>query len=78
VIQGTKLTGQTRIRAVVGGFHLLDADEERVRLTVKTLKDMGVEQVHTGHCTGLKAEASFLDSFGERFEELYSGKTIKF
>ena len=78
VIQGTKLTGQTRIRAVVGGFHLLDADEERVRLTVKTLKDMGVEQVHTGHCTGLKAETAFLDSFGERFEELYSGKTIKF
>ncbi|MBE9514427.1 MAG: MBL fold metallo-hydrolase, partial [Chloroflexi bacterium] len=78
VMQGTRLTGDKRVRAVIGGFHLLDADRERVELTVKTLKDMGVEKVYTGHCTGLKAEAAFLDSFGDRFEELYSGKVIKF
>lgn len=78
VKQGIRLTREEKVRAVVGGFHLIDADEERVKLTVKTLKDLGVEKVNTGHCTGLRAEAVFLDAFGERFEELYSGKIMKF
>jgi 7,8-dihydropterin-6-yl-methyl-4-(beta-D-ribofuranosyl)aminobenzene 5'-phosphate synthase len=76
--QGIKLTGEERVRAVVGGYHLIDADEERIKLTVKALKDLGVEKIFTGHCTGLRAETVFLDSFGEDFEELYSGKVIKF
>lgn len=78
VKQGMKLTGEERVRAVIGGYHLIDADEERVKLTVKALKDLGVEKIYTGHCTGLKAEAVFLDSFGEKFEELHSGKIIRF
>jgi 7,8-dihydropterin-6-yl-methyl-4-(beta-D-ribofuranosyl)aminobenzene 5'-phosphate synthase len=78
VKQGIKLTGQGKVGAVIGGYHLVDADEERVKLTVKTLKDLGVEKIITGHCTGLKAEATFLASFGEGFEELYSGKIIRF
>jgi len=78
VKQGIKLTGNDKVKAVIGGFHLIDADEERVKLTVKTLKDLGVEKIFTGHCTGLKAEAAFLDTFGENFEEIYSGKIMKF
>ncbi len=78
VKQGIKLTGEERVRAVIGGYHLIDADEERVKLTVEALKDLGVAKICTGHCTGLRAEAVFLASFGERFEELYSGKVMKF
>ena len=78
VKQGMRLTGEQKVRAVIGGFHLIDADEERVSLTVKTLRELGVERICTGHCTGLKAEAAFLGSFGERFEELYSGKIMNF
>lgn len=78
VKQGIKLTGEDKVKAVIGGFHLLDADKERVKLTVKMLKDLGVEKIFTGHCTGLKAEAAFLNTFGENFEELYSGKIMKF
>lgn len=78
VKQGIKLTGKKRVKAVIGGFHLIDADEERIKRTVDTLKDLGVEKIYTGHCTGLKAEAVFLDSFGDKFEELYSGKVLNF
>jgi 7,8-dihydropterin-6-yl-methyl-4-(beta-D-ribofuranosyl)aminobenzene 5'-phosphate synthase len=78
VKQGIKLTGKERVKAVIGGFHLIDADEERIKRTVNALKDLGVEKIYTGHCTGLKAEAVFLDSFGDKFEELYSGKVLNF
>jgi 7,8-dihydropterin-6-yl-methyl-4-(beta-D-ribofuranosyl)aminobenzene 5'-phosphate synthase len=78
VKQGIKLTGEKRVRAVIGGYHLIDADEERIKMTIKALKDLGVKKIFTGHCTGLKAEAAFLDAFGENFEGLYSGKVMKF
>ena len=78
VMQATKLTGKSKIRAVIGGFHLIDADTERINSTVQELKKLGVERVITGHCTGLKAEAVFLDSFGDSFTELYSGQILNF
>ncbi|MBP1912723.1 MBL fold metallo-hydrolase [Thermococcus stetteri] len=71
------LTGEKRVRAVIGGFHLIDASEERIRRTVEEFKRLGVGEVYTGHCTGLRAEAAFLEAYGERFQKLHSGMVIE-
>ncbi|MCD6373010.1 MAG: MBL fold metallo-hydrolase [Thermococcus sp.] len=71
-----RLTGEERIRAVIGGFHLIHADGERIERTVRELRQLGVEEVYTGHCTGVKAEAALLKAYGGDFHKLHSGMII--
>ncbi len=73
-----RLTGEKRVRAVIGGFHLIGASEERIERTVREFLELGVEEVYTGHCTGLKAEAELMKAYGERFHKLHSGMVIDF
>ena len=44
------------VRAVFGGTHLVEADEERIRQTVSELKAMGLETAGFSHCSGTHAE----------------------
>lgn len=74
--KAVNISGVEKVYAIVGGFHLISAGDERILRTVKKLKEYGPEKVYTGHCTGLKAEAVFLEQFGERFEKLHAGKII--
>ncbi|ASJ02827.1 MBL fold metallo-hydrolase [Thermococcus profundus] len=76
VRRAREISGVERVHAVVGGFHLIDADDERIQKTVEALKGMGVKKVYAGHCTGLKAEALFASEFGENFEKLHAGKVL--
>lgn len=72
-----KIFAVQEVKAAIGGFHLIDAEESRIQKTVEYLSKR-VQKVYTGHCTGTKAKAVFLKEFGERFEELYCGKIIEF
>lgn len=73
----SKISGK-KIHAVIGGFHLLSASEERIVRTAEALKDLGVDKVVAGHCTGLVAEYLFQQKFKDNFQKLYSGKIIEF
>lgn len=65
--QATSLTGDDRIRAVVGGLHLVGASEERIEQTVAALRDLDVGTVAACHCTGFPAKTRLHAAFGERF-----------
>lgn len=71
-----KLTGVEKIYAVFGGCHLINATEERVWLTIAALKELGVQQMGFGHCTGLEASAIMAGEFGERFLFNIAGTSI--
>jgi 7,8-dihydropterin-6-yl-methyl-4-(beta-D-ribofuranosyl)aminobenzene 5'-phosphate synthase len=43
------------VRAVVGGLHLLDADETSLAWTAERMREAGVRQLLGAHCTGLEA-----------------------
>jgi 7,8-dihydropterin-6-yl-methyl-4-(beta-D-ribofuranosyl)aminobenzene 5'-phosphate synthase len=62
-----KLTGDDRIRAVVGGFHLASAEEARLDKTVAGLRELEVGIVVACHCTGFEAKVRLDAAFGERF-----------
>jgi 7,8-dihydropterin-6-yl-methyl-4-(beta-D-ribofuranosyl)aminobenzene 5'-phosphate synthase len=62
-----KLTGDDRIRAVVGGFHLAGAGEPRLEQTVAALREMEVGELVACHCTGFKARIRLHAAFGKRF-----------
>lgn len=73
-----RLTGINQIAAVIGGFHLIDADDDRISRTLEELTVMNLDKIYAGHCTGLKAEAKMLMGLGDRFRKLHTGMKITF
>jgi 7,8-dihydropterin-6-yl-methyl-4-(beta-D-ribofuranosyl)aminobenzene 5'-phosphate synthase len=67
-----------RVKAVIGGFHLINADDELIDKTVRDLAELQIDRVYSGHCTGVKAELRLRKVFGERFERLHSGMVVEF
>ena len=61
------LTGDDRIRAVIGGLHLASASPERIGRTIAALQEMEVGQVVACHCTGFAARMRLHAALGERF-----------
>jgi len=76
VHQAIRLTGERKIRAIIGGLHLVNADEDRIDKTARALLDLNVESLYVGHCTGLKGEAVLLQLFKDRLCKLHSGIRI--
>ena len=52
-----RVSGATRLRAVVGGFHLVNADADRLNRTAAALKSLAPDTVVPCHCTGDHAVA---------------------
>lgn len=46
------------VRAVFGGTHLVEADEHRVDLTIRTLREKGLEILGLSHCSGDAADCA--------------------
>jgi len=72
------LTRGARIRAVVGGFHLMDASRERVERTIDALLDLDPDLVVPCHCTGTKNSGPFREALGERMREGAAGLVLQF
>ncbi|MDD5326325.1 MAG: iron-sulfur cluster assembly scaffold protein [Phycisphaerae bacterium] len=62
----TKLTGQDRIYAVIGGMHLLNASLERIEYTIEAFRQYQVQKIGPCHCTGVKAIEKFKEVFPDR------------
>lgn len=72
------MTGDERVRAVIGGFHLVRATPERIDLTVAALQQMKVGQVVACHCTGPAAIARLRATLKERFTAGLAGLRLTF
>ena len=72
-----KITGNSKIYAVIGGSHLIGASDYRLRATVEVLKDLDVERLGLCHCTDMKAINILANEFGERFFFNRAGSIIE-
>lgn len=61
-----ELAGDDPILALIGGFHLLNADEERLGQTIDTLREFQPGQLILCHCTGDGAVSALVGEFGIR------------
>lgn len=86
IVQGVldRLPGK-KVYAVVGGFHMaakgqgaLNCTPEYVYQVADALKDLGVEEIHTGHCTGEPALALLKERFGPGCHALATGQVLSF
>jgi len=68
-----RLTGEKSIRAVIGGFHLLNATGKRIELTVNALHALSPRMMVPCHCTGDTATRILQDALGERVVPGYAG-----
>lgn len=62
----------------IGGTHLVDAEEDRVRKTVQSFKELGIDYVAASHCTGDSNMEIFRKSFGDSFVFNCTGNVITF
>ncbi|MFC1870942.1 hypothetical protein ACFLYF_00860 [Chloroflexota bacterium] len=73
-----QLTGVKKIHAVIGGSHLIDTTDERLQMTISTLKDLDVQKLSLCHCTGAHVIAVLANEFGDRFVFNSAGTSIEF
>jgi 7,8-dihydropterin-6-yl-methyl-4-(beta-D-ribofuranosyl)aminobenzene 5'-phosphate synthase len=50
-----QMVRSAKVYALVGGLHLLTADEKTLAWTGEKMKEAGLVQLLAGHCTGLEA-----------------------
>jgi len=62
-----KLTGVEKIRAVIGGSHLIGVSEERLWQTIAALQEIGAQRLGLCHCTDLPAASLLAHEFPETF-----------
>lgn len=70
-----KITGISKVKAVLGGFHLKEQNEQ-TRQTIDYFKKNGIKQVYPSHCTELPALAAFYDAFQNR--QIKTGMVLEF
>lgn len=68
-----ELTGCRKIEAIIGGLHLVDAPEARIKRTVEELSKLKVTWICAGHCTGFKAQVELYLTFAGKFSPLHTG-----
>lgn len=74
---GLKVSGTRNLRAVIGGFHLIDATPEKLEKTMRKLKELSPDIIIPIHCTGFKAKKKIAELFTSSFKELYCGENFK-
>ena len=77
VKHSAELGGAKKIAAILGGFHLLAASEERIGKTVEALSRFDIELISAGHCTGFKAQTALYKTFKDRFKPLQTGMSFE-
>lgn len=73
-----QLTGDRPIRAAIGGMHLGDASPERIGRTIAELRQIGVQQLAPGHCTGMPATVALWTAFPTICATCHTGSTFQF
>jgi len=66
------------IRAIIGGFHLLNASAERLDQTVAALRQLAPDSIIPCHCTGDSATALLGNAFEDRCASGSAGMSFQF
>ncbi len=77
VEQIRSLSGVERVRALIGGLHLVNASAERLAATCAALRSWQPEWLAPCHCTGEAAAARLRDEFGDRVIDGRAGLVVE-
>ena len=66
------------VAMLVGGFHIFGKSREEVTTLARRIRETGVKEVYTGHCTGAKSFGVLKEELGDMVKQLKVGLTIEF
>lgn len=66
-----------RIYALLGGFHLYKTPDEKVREFAERLRELDVQKIYTGHCTGQRAFEILKGVLGDRVSQMFAGLELE-
>lgn len=67
-----------KLLAYIGGLHIFHKPENEVRQLARTVKNMGIEYIGTGHCTGKRAYEILKEELGDTVHQFYTGFVMEF
>jgi 7,8-dihydropterin-6-yl-methyl-4-(beta-D-ribofuranosyl)aminobenzene 5'-phosphate synthase len=73
-----QVSGISSIRAVIGGFHLLNANPQRIAQTAAALQSLAPVELIPCHCTGESAVTALQRALGERVSPGKAGAVYRF
>lgn len=76
VRHATRLTGNTKLKGIVGGLHLMGANDERLSRTVDYLKGLTPEIVVPLHCSGRRESCILRQGLGEIVKFMGAGEEL--
>ena len=71
----TKVTNISKVKAVIGGFHLKQNDIQ-TQQTINFLKKNSITKIYPSHCTQFPAQVAFYEEFNT--EQLKTGMILNF
>jgi 7,8-dihydropterin-6-yl-methyl-4-(beta-D-ribofuranosyl)aminobenzene 5'-phosphate synthase len=71
-------SGAVTVRAIIGGFHLLNADDHRIESTITALQAFSPQLIVPCHCTGSRAIEALQNAFDAKVTVGLSGKSFEF
>jgi len=77
IVRQAKRVARADGAIVVGGLHLIAAEDNVVGDVVDQALSEGVEEVHVGHCTGLRGEAKLLEKLKSKVHKIHSGYKVR-
>ena len=77
IIYTIQKRSKKKICGIVGGTHLVEADESRLKKTIVALKEINIEFIAVSHCTGDENLEIIKNAFGKKFIFNYTGNVIK-
>lgn len=78
VLYAREISEIESVHAVVGGFHLGDAGEEKIERTITELKALAPRLVMAAHCSGFEATRRLAAAMSGEFVPSAVGTTLKF
>jgi len=73
LLYAAQLAGTNRFSLVIGGTHLIDADEMRLQRTLEALRQFEIMKIAPCHCTGLRGQFALWQNLGAAFQANHTG-----
>ena len=70
-----KVTGLKKVKAVIGGFHLME-NNDQTKKTIKYLKEQNISKIFPSHCTKFPALVAFYNEF--KIKQVTTGMIFNF
>jgi 7,8-dihydropterin-6-yl-methyl-4-(beta-D-ribofuranosyl)aminobenzene 5'-phosphate synthase len=77
LLYAAQLTGTNHFSLVVGGTHLISADDSCLEKTEKHLNQFKIDRIAPCHCTGFRGQIALWQKFGNSFVLNSTGDRIE-